>query len=112
MGSAQARRKAGVLQHGSLPLYGDLRRITQVLVFPDEAARLEAARRILDHATTAEQILGKPIGWEQAAQAFAEAFSEKLNLKLETAELTEGETERAEVLVQEKYANMAWTGKI
>src|SRR5512139_2951172 len=33
IGSAQARKKEGVLQHGSLPLYGDLRRITQVLNF-------------------------------------------------------------------------------
>ncbi len=32
VGSAQARRKEGVLQHGSLPLYGDLTRIVQALL--------------------------------------------------------------------------------
>jgi lipoate-protein ligase A len=32
MGSAQARRKQGVLQHSTLPLWGDLTRITQVLM--------------------------------------------------------------------------------
>ncbi len=37
IGSAQARRREGVLQHGSLPLYGDLTRIVQVLVFDSEA---------------------------------------------------------------------------
>ncbi len=42
IGSAQARRKEGVLQHGSLPLTGDLTRICQALVFPDEAARAAA----------------------------------------------------------------------
>ena len=33
IGSAQARRREGVLQHGSLPLVGDLTRIVQVLEF-------------------------------------------------------------------------------
>jgi lipoate-protein ligase A len=33
IGSAQARRKDGVLQHGSLPLTGDLTRICQALAF-------------------------------------------------------------------------------
>ena len=47
VGSAQARKREGVLQHGSLPLAGDLSRITQVLVFPSEAARQEAAARLL-----------------------------------------------------------------
>ncbi len=36
IGSAQARKKEGVLQHGSLPLTGDLTRICQALVFENE----------------------------------------------------------------------------
>jgi lipoate-protein ligase A len=39
IGSAQARKKEGVLQHGSLPLTGDLTRICERLIFEDEAAR-------------------------------------------------------------------------
>ncbi len=38
IGSAQARRKEGVLQHGSLPLVGDLTRICQALVFENESS--------------------------------------------------------------------------
>jgi lipoate-protein ligase A len=51
IGSAQARKKAAVLQHGTLPLYGDLRRVTQGLTFPDEASREIAANRLLQSAT-------------------------------------------------------------
>src|SRR5688572_28038065 len=47
VGSAQSRRKDGVLQHGSLPLSGDLGRICEALVFKDNAARLNAAQRLL-----------------------------------------------------------------
>ena len=111
IGSAQARRKDGVLQHGSLPLYGDLTRIVQALAFPDAAAQARAAGRLLQRAATAEHILGRPLDWEQAAQAFAEAFAQALNLELKPAELSAQELERAEALMSEKYANPAWTAR-
>jgi len=108
VGSAQARRNEGVLQHGSLPLYGDLTRITQVLVYPDQAARERSARRLLDHAATAE-LLGYTITWGAAAQALQTAFEETLNLTLKEEPLTPAETRRADELVSEKYGHPAWT---
>ena len=62
VGSAQARRKAGVLQHGSLPLAGDLTRIIQVLTFPDEVSRTRAAARLLRPGNNSRNCLGAP-GW-------------------------------------------------
>lgn len=109
IGSAQARRKDGVLQHGSLPLTGDLRRITQALVFPYEAARAIAAERLLARATTVESVLGQVIAWETVTQAFVRAFESALNLSFEQGELSASEKARAESLVQEKYDNPSWT---
>ncbi len=112
IGSAQARRKEGVLQHGSLPLFGDLSRITQVLSFPDEKAREFAKERLMMRAITAEAITGNVISWFQAAQAFIQAFSESLNIDFQTAEITSSELARAELLLEEKYANPAWTERV
>ena len=112
IGSAQARRQQGVLQHGSLPLYGDLTRIVQALAFPDAAARDRAAGRLLERATTAERILGRPLVWDRAALAFADAFAERLNIQLQPAELSPQELERATALMWEKYANPAWTARM
>lgn len=112
IGSAQARRKEGVLQHGSLPLFGDLTRITQALAFSDQAARHVAAGRLETRATTAECVLGVALGWDAAAQAVVDAFQETLNLELIPGELTPGEKERAEALVLEKYANPQWTRRV
>lgn len=108
VGSAQARRKDGVLQHGSLPLHGDLTRITQVLAYPDQPAREKAARRLLDHATNAE-LLGHHLAWETAASAFQAAFQEVLNLNLLEEPLTLAELRRADELVRDKYAHSSWT---
>jgi lipoate-protein ligase A len=109
IGSAQSRRRVGVLQHGSLPLYGDLMRITQALSFQNEQTRAEAARRLADRATTVSAGLEQLITWEQAAQAFREAFAETLNLTFVPDHLTPEETARAEELLAQKYGNPRWT---
>ncbi len=112
IGSAQARKHGGVLQHGSLPLGGDLTRITQALRFPDAAARAQAADRLLDHATTAAAILGRRPTWEEAAQAFAAAFAATFHLALQPGDLSPAEQQRAEHLHQSVYANPAWTERV
>ncbi|MBU2610878.1 MAG: lipoate--protein ligase family protein [Chloroflexi bacterium] len=112
VGSAQARRKEGVLQHGSLPLGGDLTRILQVLAFPNEAARLRAAERLLAHATTVESALGRPVSWAEAAQAFISAFGDRLDLDLQPRHLTPAEEARVEELVKNKYAHPEWTQRV
>ncbi len=111
IGSAQARRRGGVLQHGSLPLWGDLRRITQVLAFPDEAARQQAADRLLARAATAEDALGEPLPWPRAAEAMQSAFQSALNLVLIPGQPTLDELGRAEQLLNEKYRLPAWNEK-
>jgi lipoate-protein ligase A len=112
IGSAQARRKEGVLQHGSLPLSGSLARITDALTFTDEPARQKAALRLLEHATTVESILSRRVSWEEAAEAFITAFKEKLNLSLESGVLSESEQKRTEILIHDKYNDPDWMRRV
>jgi lipoate-protein ligase A len=112
VGSAQARRKEGVLQHGSLPLEGDLGRITQVLKFDDEQGRQEAAERIWQRATTMERALGQRVEWQSAAQAFVKGFERTLNLEILPSPLTQDETQAAQRLMEEKYSTPAWIAHI
>jgi lipoyl(octanoyl) transferase len=112
IGSAQSRRNQGVLQHGSLPLTGDLGRITQVLTFEEEAARNEAARRLAERATTVSEALDREITWESAAQAFIQAFTDVLNIELVQAEISPTEISRSEALVNQKFGSMSWTAKL
>ncbi len=112
IGSAQARRSNGILQHGSLPLYGDLTRITQVLAYPDQPSQEVAARRLISHAATVESILGNSPGWEEAANAFRTAFEMKLDLKFIQSDPEADESIRAEELVETKYGNSKWTQRV
>ncbi len=112
VGSAQARRKEGVLQHGTLPLCGDLTRITQGLRFSDEQKRKDAGQRLLTHATTVEMVLGYKIDWHTAIQAFIDGFESELELDLVPDEISAVENERAQQLVADKYAHPSWLGRI
>ncbi len=112
IGSAQARKKEGVLQHGSLPLTGDLTRICDALIFESESARQTAKARLLARATTVESVLGVEAAWERAAQAFVRGFEAELGIQFERGEMSPSEIQRADELVKEKYAHPSWTERL
>jgi lipoyl(octanoyl) transferase len=108
IGSAQARKKEGVLQHGSLPLTGDLTRICDALVFENESVRQEAKDRLLSRATTVESVLGINVSWDNAANALKQGFEKELGIEFEIGELSQSELLRAEELVKGKYGDNSW----
>ncbi len=112
IGSAQARKYGGLLQHGSLPLYGDLTRITQVLQYESSMERQAGAEKLLAHAVTLENVLGKVISLHTAEEAFIEGFSSEFNIHLVPSSPTENELEMANELMLTKYAAPEWTKRI
>jgi len=111
IGSAQSRKMGGVLQHGTLPLLGDIARINDVLNFPDETSKSQARSRIYSHATTLEEVLGRRVEWGEAARAFALGFEKALGISLFESTLSIEENQLAEVLLAEKYVTIAWNCK-
>jgi lipoate-protein ligase A len=113
IGSAQSRRARYVLQHGSLPLRGDITRLIEVLVLPAE--RADGLRRHLsERATTLAQALGMSpdapqVQFASVATALADGFRTTLNLEFEQRELTPGELRESARLIREQYGNSEWT---
>jgi lipoyl(octanoyl) transferase len=95
IGSAQARPNGRVLQHGSLPLYGDIARVTRYLIFTDEAERAKLATQLKAHATTLRDVAGRNIPFEEAAEAISQGFARALRLSLQPSALTARERELA-----------------
>ncbi len=109
IGSAQARKRFSILQHGSLPLTGDLTRITEVLVFPSEEERSEAKKLLLEKAATVSSYLGQEISWKTAAESFREAFTESLNIDFVEDNPTLRELALARSLADSQYGLSDWT---
>lgn len=112
IGSAQARKLGGVLQHGSLPLFGDLSRITQVLAYPSQNERHNAALKTLAQATTLEAASGKPVSFEEAADAIIMNFSSEFEITFMPDQPSPKELEVARELMISKYSSDAWTFRI
>jgi lipoate-protein ligase A len=111
VGSAQSRRLGGVLQHGTLPLKGDIGRILDGLAFNDSGERLAERSHFNDRALTLETALGRRVEYAQVAEAMAAGFAQALNLKLVPGDLTSDEWTAVRRIRAEKYANDEWTLK-
>ncbi len=105
-GSAQMRIKGGILQHGTLPLSGDIARIAGYLAARPPAARIRA------HALTLRDALGRAVAWREIADALVAGFADALALTLIPAPLLPTERRLIAQLVTEKYTNPVWTEKI
>lgn len=103
VGSAQMRARGVVLQHGAVPLYGDIGRICPLLSGRPDPVRVRA------RATTVERALGRRVDWEEAARAIVAGFAEALDLRLEPGGLAPEENAAARALRSGKYATTAWT---
>ena len=105
VGSAQMRTERAVLQHGVIPLVGDIARICRYLEGAPDPARVRA------RAATLEDVLGRTVDWGEAAEAMVVGFGQALNLTLQPGDLTPQERAwRAEV--EGKYVDEAWTWRL
>jgi len=106
VGSAQVRRQGVVLQHGTLPLVGDIARICDVLAaHPDRA-------RVLSRATTVQDVLGRAVSFHEAAEAMARGFAAALNVELAPGDLLPEERAWADKAQRERYATDAWNRRL
>ncbi|MBP7962024.1 MAG: lipoate--protein ligase family protein [Caldilineaceae bacterium] len=113
MGSAQSRRAGYVLQHGSLPLVGEITRLVDYLALDSLGAEM-LRRQLGERACTLAQALAvaddsPQLRFENVAEALLHGFSTTLNLTFKRATLSPAETRRSAVLIRERFANPAWT---
>lgn len=111
VGSAQLRRRGGVLQHGTLPLTGDLTRICDALYFEDDEARQIAKQKVVKRAITLENALGRFVSWDDAAHTIVEGFISTFDAEFIIADLTPAEYQHAQHVAQTVYADSDWMKK-
>jgi lipoate-protein ligase A len=112
LGSAQVRKRGVVLQHGTLPLHGDIGRICDTLTFESEQERQRVRARVASRATTVAELIGRTVSWQEAARAMTQGFAEALNLDFRSAPLSPAEESQAATLRAEKYAAPEWTDRV
>lgn len=104
IGSAQTRSGGRVLQHGSLPLAGDIARVVEYLWFQTEDGRESLAAHLRERATTLSVVLGRDVTFAEVADAMTRGFAAALFLTLVEGEPTPAELAAAERRMREKAA--------
>ena len=112
LGSAQLRRKDAILQHGTLPLTGDISRICLTLRYQDPQSRRISRERLLARAATVETLLNRIVGWDEAAQALKLGFEGAFGWTFKSTDLTDVEHARAHELELSRYSSPAWIGRV
>ncbi len=110
IGSAQSRRGGALLQHGSIPLAGDLGQICDVLAYDSCAQRESAKVQLRRRAMTVSE--AKPgIARSSLAAALERGFAEIFETRFEAGSLSSAEAARAEQLRKERFGSREWTLK-
>jgi len=109
VGSAQVRQARAVLQHGTIPLSGDISRICDGLQFVDEAVRELAKTSVRSRAITLSEAVGHSVSWEAAAEGVHGAFAEVLNIRMTPGVLSDAEWAQTESLRTSRYDAKDWT---
>jgi len=107
-GSAQSHKKGVVLQHGTLLVDVDLKKMFTFLRVPWAKTRMEVVGVAKRKITSVKKEVGRHVSVEEAKQALAKGFQKALNIKLVKGELTLYEKELSEKLCKEKYATDDW----
>ncbi len=108
-GSAQVRAHGGLLQHGALLLDLEPDDLFDVLLFRDDRERERVRAEFDARAVSVRQLTGRAVSYGEAATAFADGFSDGLNVQLIPMNPTEQELAAAHTLMEQKYSQDTWT---
>ncbi len=107
IGSAQWRRRGGVLQHGSLPITDDLTRIVDLVVLGERDPE-EERQRLSGRVISLEGARGQMIPFAEVASSLAQGLATTLNLVWVLGHLSNEEQILAAEL-RTRYAGREWT---
>ncbi len=109
-GSAQTRRWGSVLQHGTVLVSPDVRRMFELLRVSPEKISDKFIASVYERVTTVERELGRKPSFEEVREAMSRGFEKSLDVKLSEDAFTSEELELAAGL-EPKYASDKWLRK-
>lgn len=107
-GNAQTRKQKTILQHGTVLLDVDVKKMFSMLKVPDEKIRDKLITAVEERVTSLQHQLGREISFAEAEKALCSGFEKALSVELLSDILSEEELKRAAQIEQEKYRNKHW----
>lgn len=109
-GSAQTRKWGSVLQHGTILIDPDIRKMFELLKVSPEKISDKFITSVYQRVTSLNRELENTPNYDDVREAMAGGFEEEFDIELSEGTLSAEEKELAEEL-REKYASRDWVGK-
>jgi len=109
-GNAQTRRYGVVLQHGTVLVDLDVRKMFTVLKVSETKISDKMIKAVEERVTNIRRELGRDVSFDEVRDALIKGFEETLDISLEPGELTAYEEELMRKF-REKYRSREWVFK-
>lgn len=109
-GSAQTRRNEMILQHGTLLLDVDVKKMFSLLKVPDEKIKDKLIKNVEERVTSLTKELKKEVGVEKLSKVLVKGFEDVFQVSFEEGKLINEEKKLIDEF-HEKYASKEWTFK-
>ncbi len=110
-GNAQTRKRACLLQHGTILLGVDLEAMFSVLQVPNEKLKGKLIEDVKARVSSVSAMLGRPFSYEEALPAFEQGFADALGVSGKRSLPGADELRRARTNASERFSSEAWTFK-
>ncbi|MEM4297740.1 MAG: biotin/lipoate A/B protein ligase family protein [Nitrososphaerota archaeon] len=110
-GNAQTRRMKAVLQHGTVLVDVDVKKMFSFLKVSDEKIKDKVIKNVEERVTSINRELGYKVSLKEVADSLAKGFEQSLGLGLVEGELDDEELSLAKRLRDEKYVTYEWNFK-
>lgn len=107
-GNAQTRKQGVILQHGTILMDVDVRKMFSLLKVCDEKIKDKMIEIVEERVTSLKHVLQREISVEELKNYLIEGFGESLNCEFVEGELTDEEINLAKKLYDEKYNTKEW----
>ncbi len=110
-GNAQTRRSGCLLQHGTVLLDLNPERMFSLLKVPAEKLKGKLIEDVKARVTSLRGLLGREVGYAEAALALRRGFAEAWGAELEEGKLSENESAEARRLAEERFSRPEWNAR-
>ncbi len=105
-GNAQTRKNGKILQHGTILVDVNVKKMFSLLIVPNEKIRDKSIKEVEKRVTSVKKLGKNP---ENLKKYIQQGFEEHFNIRFEESVLTKEEEELAKKLYDEKYSKKEWT---
>ncbi len=107
-GNAQTRKESVVLQHGTILIDVDIKKMFSLLKVPDEKIKDKMVKAVEERVSSLKKELGRKISVNELRELLKKGFEDAFEVRFEESELTADEKMLAEKLCKEKYSTREW----